>query len=396
LSLVLLRTGDIARAEAELNAVLTYAQENRALLLLVETHLALALLKWAAKDKRATILHLTEGFEIIAAQGYSHFVILSRRDIIESCLLALQLKVSYAQSFATRFLTSTDSHETRQILQDLSEEAPPRMENAVLGIEQSLYRRQLPPLSMRTLGKFVVLRNDTPLTARDWKGTLPQLLLKLIITRGGDQVSQHHLTLELWPDEPPLAVDRNFRVALHKLRKALEPGLTKDYGSSYLFQTNNCLSLNQELCHVDLLGFESLQRQGRQYEAKGELELACTSYEGAIEMYRGEYLAEDNGLVWIQSKREEVRHAFVEVQCRLASCCEQLGNTQKAIDLYYRVLHGPVCPEKACFSLMKLLVQAGRQSQLVDVYETYANTLQQEMGIHPDRYVSEFYHRHKR
>ena len=67
---------------------------------------------------------------------------------------------------------------------------------------------------------------------KDWRARSPKLMLKALIALGASGVPKDLLIDDLWPQASPDSVESQFKVALHRLRYALEPLMDKSRGSS--------------------------------------------------------------------------------------------------------------------------------------------------------------------
>ncbi len=85
--------------------------------------------------------------------------------------------------------------------------------------------------------------------------------------------------------------------------------MDQNFGSSYVHLKANQLCLDQELCWVDIDEFLSLIRDARERNRKGQenVKEALSSYKQALELYGGDFLAEEPYVPWAEMKREELR-----------------------------------------------------------------------------------------
>ena len=66
---------------------------------------------------------------------------------------------------------------------------------------------------------------------------------------------------------------------------------------------DNLVSLRKDLCRTDLDEFLSLQKQGKRAEEAGDPGRAILCYRSAIEIYRGDFLAEDLYETWAELEK---------------------------------------------------------------------------------------------
>ena len=93
---------------------------------------------------------------------------------------------------------------------------------------------------------------------------------------------------------------------------------TKTSASSYIHLQDNVVSIDAELCQVDVDRFLLLLRNGEEKEKAGEVKEALLIYNDAIEMYKGDFLAEEFYIPWANRKREELKGKYIELLSKAA------------------------------------------------------------------------------
>ncbi|MCE5334671.1 MAG: cyclic nucleotide-binding domain-containing protein, partial [Desulfobacteraceae bacterium] len=160
------------------------------------------------------------------------------------------------------------------------------------GVEQGeTAQESLPsavPIRINVLGNFQVFRGETPMEDHEWKAKQPKMLLKALITRGASGVPKDVLMEDLWPEASPEFAESNFKVVLHRLRKTLDPSAQRAQPSHYLSLKANLLTLNRDLCRIDLDEFLSSCRKAKKCEQAGDLKGAIQAGISATTLYRGD------------------------------------------------------------------------------------------------------------
>jgi DNA-binding SARP family transcriptional activator/CRP-like cAMP-binding protein len=244
------------------------------------------------------------------------------------------------------------------------------------------------PIRVRTFGNFQVLRGETPVRDQDWKARLPKLLLKALIAHGSSGVPKDLLIDDLWPNASPDSVETQFKVTLHRLRRALEPSMDKTHGSSYVVLKDNLVSLKKGVCRTDLEEFLSLQKQAGKAEETGDTGRAILYYSSAIDLYGGDFLAEDLYEPWAELKRYQFRTMYIDLLYRIAALCEAQGRPKKAAEAYKKVIEtDPIC-EAAYQKLMLIYSNGGMRAEALKVYEDCRKALNREIGVEPSRLTS--------
>ncbi len=255
----------------------------------------------------------------------------------------------------------------------------------------------IPRLQIKTFGNFNVFRGETLIGEESWKAKQPKTLLKTIVARGGAGIPKDVLIEDLWPEVSSDAGENNFRVVLHRLRRALEPAITHARGSSYLFFKSNLIFLNKELCEIDVDDFVILYQKGKKAEQAGDIPRALRCYRSAIDLYVGDFLAEELYSAWAEAKRNELRLSHLDLLSRAADLYQAQGSSKKAIELYKAMIRADSVCEEAYQKLMQLYLNRGNPAEAVKVYEQCKKNLETDLGVEPSnltvsmrRMISEF------
>ena len=247
------------------------------------------------------------------------------------------------------------------------------------------------PVRILTFGNFQVFRGETRVPDKNWRARSPKLMLKALIARGASGVPKDLLIDDLWPQASPDSVESQFKVALHRLRYALEPLMDKSRGSSYVILKDNLVSLRKDLCRTDLDEFLSLQKQGKRAEEAGDQGRAILCYRSAIEIYRGDFLAEDLYETWAELERYRLRTMYIDLLYRTAGLYEAQGRSRKAIECYKMIIKtDPIC-EAAYQKLMLIYSNGGMRAEALRAYEDCRKVLEREIGVQPGRLTSSIY-----
>jgi LuxR family maltose regulon positive regulatory protein len=189
----------------------------------------------------------------------------------------------------------------------------------------------------------------------------------------------------------PAVTEGNFRLNLHRLRKILEPGLDKSFGSSYIHAKANLLCLDRELCTVDADEFLSLCQQGEQREEVGDPKAALAAYRAALELYRGDFLAEEPYAAWAELRRERLRRAFIDLLYRLAAVYERQGAFMRAVDCLKRLIQTDAWEEQAYQRLMLLYVSRRMRTAALRTYADCLKALRDGLNTTPDAVTTAIY-----
>ncbi len=389
MALTALERGKNGRARRGLEEAHAHFQEGTMPFFLKETHLALAL--WPGQDRRETAAHLEAGLKLAREHDY-YLLLLNRPDLLKVCLLALELELEEGWDYVSRLLVTRLADLAAPELAALARHPNRKVADQALEIRKAVHRWGLPRLRLQTLGSFRLWRADVPVEGNAWEGHQPQVLLKSVITRSFLKgVPKDVLLEDLWPEASPELSEKNFKVNLHRLRKFLEPAMDKTFGSSYVHLKANLVSLDPELCQVDVDEFLDLAKNGEKKEEQRETKAAMALYKQALELYGGDFLAEELYYPWATERREELRGRYLDLLYRLAKLYEAQGSLLKALDCYKKVVQADPLAEPAYRNLMLLFTQRGMRNAALQAYQDCRRALQETLNVEPEEATTAIY-----
>src|SRR3712207_9214319 len=95
---------------------------------------------------------------------------------------------------------------------------------------------------------------------------------------------------------------------------------------------------------------------------------AVAEYEGAIGLYRGDYLVEDLYEDWTMVERERLSNAYVDMLDRLAANYAAGGRLREGIDACYRAREKDRCHADRHRLLMTCYARMGQRDRAVRQY----------------------------
>ena len=292
---------------------------------------------------------------------------------------------------AAHLLSTRLASEAGPELEKLSHHSNAKIRNKAREIRMAIHRKGVPRLRIETLGGFRVLRGDSPVAEKEWQGKKPRAILKAIVASSSKGVLNEIIMENIWPDAPFDKVGKNYKVALHRLRKALEPGIDKALGSSYIHIKDDALYLDEDLCEVDTHTFLSLIENGKTKEKEGDIKGALKHYNEAAALYKGDFLPEDLYAPWTELRREELRNAYIALLSRIATLHENKGAMSKAISFYKKAIQISPILEDAYQRLMVLYSNMGKRNEALKIYERCRKALRDELGVEPDQVTVALY-----
>lgn len=242
---------------------------------------------------------------------------------------------------------------------------------------------------IRCFGAFEVHNGGTLINAFPTH-KIRALLAYLALATG--QAHQRELLAGLlWPEMGQAAALNNLRLALHRLREALD-NLQPEISATLLQSTRQTLTLNTAVVSVDVGLFQHLLAT---CAAHAHTELAhCTEclarLHQAVDLYRGELLA-DFRLTdapafeeWLLLQREMLHQQALATLHLLVQIYEQQGADEQAHDYASRQLALDPSREEAHRQLMRNLARRGQNAAALAQYETCRRILREQLNVAPD------------
>lgn len=228
------------------------------------------------------------------------------------------------------------------------------------------------PLQVYTFGQFEVLRDGRPLEYSRKAPKKTIALLKAIIAFGGTNVREQRLVDAFWSDEEGDVATRSLGAALHRLRKLLGD-------NDAIVQQGNALSLDKSRVWVDVWAFEDLLAQPDSDTAE------------VLSLYRGAFLAEDDGEPWPVTTRERLRGRFIHAVAEVGKRLEDAHRPDAAIECYLRGLDADPVIEQFYQGLMRCYTALERRSEALSAYQRLKRMLSISLGVQPSVQTERLY-----
>src|SRR4051812_45493016 len=236
-----------------------------------------------------------------------------------------------------------------------------------------------PPVELRLLGRFVVLREGREVPGPAFGGRKVRALLRVLATRRGAIVAHDVLTDALWCDRPPADPAANLQVLVNRARRALgRPELVVTGDGGYRLSSDHD-------CVVDAEQFVAAVDQAR--AAVGRATLA--GYEAALALWAGEPLAEDGYAAWAADYRARLTILHQLAMEEAARVALDLGEGARAVELASAAAAAEPLREVAVVGLVRALAVTGDTAAALDRYEQFRRTLADELGVDPSAAAQE-------
>ncbi len=219
------------------------------------------------------------------------------------------------------------------------------------------------PLTVRTLGRFEVLRDGMPLEFSRKAPRKTLALLKAIIAAGGTNVPEQTVLEALWSDEEGDAASKSLGATVLRLRALLGD-------NEAVIQQAGTVSLDRSRVWVDAWAFDETAR---------------------LELYKGEFLPEEEGVPWPVPMRERLRARFIQRLGEHGARLEGAGRHEEAIEYYLRGLDADSIVEPFYQGLMRCYQRLDRRSEVASTYRRLKQILSVTLGIPPSATTERLY-----
>ena len=385
----LYHTGQIREACQELEPVLDYFKKINADYSLCETAFLLGLSALESGSKplgEKAAGYFSQGVEKALENNYRHFLLVPA-PLMGEILVRAWRTLAQPETILVPYVRSIDQPELRSSVLEAVTTIMEKEAKKKKGAPETfapLFRASCHRLMISTLGPFSVIREGEEEPVSGFGGAKPLMLLKQLLLKGGRDVPKETLMDSLWPDAGEAAGEKNLKINLHRLRKALEPFAQKAAGSIYLGQKSGRVSLEPDLVSIDTAAFTALVGQGRAHEDDGDDRSALNCYGKAVALYRGEYFGDDPFLEGVTEDREMYRRICIDTFERMAGMYQAQDRPQEAVETWERLLAVDDCHEPAYRELMTLHAGAGMTKEAAQVFHQCCDALARELDAEPD------------
>lgn len=234
------------------------------------------------------------------------------------------------------------------------------------------------PIKIKTLGQFSVCRNEYKISSKEFgRDKTIQLLQYLISNRHRHALHKEKIMDNLWEEWN----DRDFKVALHGIHKALEPSRPSRTEPAFILRQGVSYQLNTEKVWVDIDALEKYIIIGNEAFSE-EKNIAKKAYKKAIELYQGVYLPNRIYEDWSSEEREKSQLLILGAYITLAEIILK-ENPMESIRLAQAALAIDNTWEDAYRLQMRGYLAKGNRPQAIKTYMKCEVILEEEYGISP-------------
>jgi DNA-binding SARP family transcriptional activator len=244
-------------------------------------------------------------------------------------------------------------------------------------------------VTVRTMGGLSVAVDGVAVPDTAWP-TAARRLLELMLCLPGYQATAQQAARLLWPRHLPRSALNSFNVALHGLRRVLEPDLTAGADSRYVIRQGRVYRLRLEQISCDVEDFTKLVR----HASRPLGEDAAQRLDTAASLYRGDFLASSTE-EFTQEKRTRLRRVMLDTLERLGEWHAEAERAPQALRAFNRLLELAPHREDAWARVLELHVAAGDEYRALAALQQCEQSLE-SAGIEPSGLLRELHRRIRR
>jgi two-component SAPR family response regulator len=238
-----------------------------------------------------------------------------------------------------------------------------------------------PALRIYTLGGFSVWRAREPVEHTAWGREKAVHLFQFFVTNRGQLLHKEQIIDQLWPESPVDAGDRDFKVALNAINRAIEPERAPRAKPRFIERVDLTYGLNTDQTWVDVEAFESHLVRGNRLFKENET-AAIGHYQAALALYQGEYLPERRYEDWTSAERERLGIMALSAMTTMAGF-EVEHEPREALRLTQQVLSIEPLWEEAYRTQMRAFQVLGNRPMALRTYQKCITVLREALSIDP-------------
>jgi DNA-binding SARP family transcriptional activator/tetratricopeptide (TPR) repeat protein/DNA-binding XRE family transcriptional regulator len=215
-------------------------------------------------------------------------------------------------------------------------------------------------------------------------------VLALLLIDPGALVRRDTIIDVLWGASPPRTAVGLVQAHVSRIRGLLNPHNRSGGGQGAIDSVRGAYRLSVPPGEVDLLVFRDLAERAAAARAGGDNVTAADCYEHAVNLWRGEPLA-DVDVLWGHPGITALRQELAGELLRFAEVACALGQYDRVIPRLQALADAEPLNEPAHARLMIALAGSGRQAAAIHVHEDVRRRLDHELGLNPGAELAEAY-----
>ena len=244
-------------------------------------------------------------------------------------------------------------------------------------------------LRIQMLGKFSVWLGDKQLNDKDWQREKAKQLFQLLVARRFELLPKKFLQDTLWPMHTDEQQNRDFKVALNALNRALEPNRQEKAPTFFIQRHGSSYGLN--LVSGYELDIELFEQQIKLGLKEKKEDIAYYLLGSSLELYSGEFLPEQFNEPWTIEERERLQLLYLRGAEKIAKIELQRKNFPQAISWGERIITLDPTWEEAYRIMLIACKESGDRSLALKLFQKCKQVLHEELGVEPMPQILEIY-----
>jgi DNA-binding SARP family transcriptional activator len=230
------------------------------------------------------------------------------------------------------------------------------------------------------LGPLSVQIDGRPMDG-DWLQQRPGQIFRYLLASRCGAARSEAIANALWPDRGPAAV-ANVRYCIYKLREQLDAGDAP--ANSVIRRTAGGYRVDPQRLTVDVDIFQSKAVAGLEAHRAGQPATADPLLAEALDLYRGDFLADDPYAEWAFTEREYLRTLAGKALGARARIALAAGRLEEASAALLRLTQLEPFDSGAHQLLIQVCLRRGRRTEAVRHYSALRMRLARAFGEKPD------------
>ena len=247
--------------------------------------------------------------------------------------------------------------------------------------------RSGPHIDIFVLGRTHIMSTEGSLDGR-WLHNRAGQVLKFLVAERHQTVYSDEIIERLWPNSDKRDA-RSLRYFVHVLRERLEPHGALEPPSSFVVATRGGYALDLARVWIDASAFEELVTAGLAAYARGDVTAALDQLTEGMELYRGDFLADERYADWAQHERDRLREIASNGLRVLAGHGERVGDLEAAGTSLRRLADLDPYDVDVHRGLLILHLRRGRYSEALRCYQALRRRMLTTFGEELDFALSE-------
>lgn len=236
-------------------------------------------------------------------------------------------------------------------------------------------------LRIQMFGKFRVWLGEREIKEKEWQREKAKILFQLLVMRRNELLSKKWIQEILWPDYLEEQANRDFKVALNALNRALEPNRPNNTPTFFIQRHANSYAFNLASSYIlDVEIFEQNVMHGLNEENDT---LAYSYLQKGLSVYKGDFLPEQLSDDWTIEERERLKLLFQRGAEKMARIELERQNYSSALSWGERIIALDPTWEEAYRIMMLASIEEGNRSLAIKLFQKCKKILREEIGVDP-------------